>query len=278
MSKKQQISKIKSSQTTVFCLPIIIFLFLAIFVIHEIVNFINTSTEEHRNYAINLSEEYTFDCNASLDENSSSIKCSDQQIEGSYSTYNTIILKNNYQNEAPIIRGEHFTEKVPSVAIDSSFYKTENYSEDIAKKSLKESTIELSLYNTFLKRNVLVKTIHIHHRLTEADLKLINDKNLEWKKQEAERIALQEKAAAEEKAEAERKAAEEARRHSAQQAPRSTTNTSGGSNGTSNDYSPNTGTNTTVSGYCNDGTFVTGNPAARGKANACYGHRGWRDY
>lgn len=98
------------------------------------------------------------------------------------------------------------------------------------------------------------------------------------KKQEAERIALQEKAAAEEKAEAERKAAEETRRHSAQQTPRSTTNTSGGSNGTSNNYSPNTGTNTTVSGYCNDGTFVTGNPAARGKANACYGHRGWRDY
>lgn len=93
MSRKQQISKNKSSQTTVFCLPIIIFLFLAIFVIHEIVNFINTSTEEHRNYAINLSEEYTFDCNASLDENSSSIKCSDQQIEGSYSNYDTIILK-----------------------------------------------------------------------------------------------------------------------------------------------------------------------------------------
>ena len=272
MSRKRQISKNRSSQTTVFCLPIIIFLFLVIFVIHEIVNFINTSTEEHRNYAINLSEDYTFDCNASWDENSSSIKCSDQQIEGSYSTYDTIILKNNYQNEAPIIKGEHFTEKVPGVTINSSFYKIENYSEDVVKKSLKESTIELSLYNTFLKRNVLVKTIHIHHRLTEADLKLINNKNLEWKKQEAERIALQEKAAAE------RKAAEGARTHSAQQTPRSTTNTSGGSNGTSDNYSPNTGTNTTVSGYCNDGTFVTGNPAARGKANACYGHKGWRDY
>ena len=111
MSRKRQISKNRSSQTTVFCLSIIIFLFLAIFVIHEIINFINTSTEEHRNYAINLSEDYTFDCNANWDENSSSIKCSDQQIEGSYSTYNTIILKNNYQNEAPIIKGEHFTKK-----------------------------------------------------------------------------------------------------------------------------------------------------------------------
>lgn len=29
------------------------------------------------------------------------------------------------------------------------------------------------------------------------------------------------------------------------------------------------------SGYCNDGTSVYGNPHARGRANACYGHGGW---
>lgn len=42
--------------------------------------------------------------------------------------------------------------------------------------------------------------------------------------------------------------------------------------------SPNSGVTNTVSGYCNDGTYVTGNPSARGRANACYGHGGWRDY
>ena len=42
--------------------------------------------------------------------------------------------------------------------------------------------------------------------------------------------------------------------------------------------SPETGTNTLVSGYCIDGLYVTGNPSARGRANACYGHGGWRDY
>lgn len=42
--------------------------------------------------------------------------------------------------------------------------------------------------------------------------------------------------------------------------------------------SPNSGVTDTVSGYCNDGTYVTGNPSARGRANACYGHKGWRDY
>lgn len=42
--------------------------------------------------------------------------------------------------------------------------------------------------------------------------------------------------------------------------------------------SPNSGVTDTVNGYCNDGIYVTGNPSARGKANACYGHGGWRDY
>lgn len=45
-----------------------------------------------------------------------------------------------------------------------------------------------------------------------------------------------------------------------------------------NNTSPDSGVTDTVSGYCNDGTYVTGNPSARGRANACYGHGGWRDY
>lgn len=135
--------------------------------------------------------------------------------------------------------------------------------------------------------------------LTDEDLKLISDRNIEWKKQEAERKALQEKIEAEKKAEAERKAAEEAkeraaeeakeraaaeerRRASQQQTPKYTPAPaySGGSStpNRSDNYSPSTGTNTIVSGYCNDGTYVTGNPSARGKANPCYGHKGWRDY
>lgn len=83
---------------------------------------------------------------------------------------------------------------------------------------------------------------------------------------EAQKVA--EAAAAE--AEADRQAAEEAARLQAQQQPPS--------NSPANNYSPNSGVTSTVSGYCNDGTYVTGNPSARGKANACYGHRGWRDY
>lgn len=49
-------------------------------------------------------------------------------------------------------------------------------------------------------------------------------------------------------------------------------------NNTKSSHSPNSGVNYTVSGYCNDGTLVSGNPSAKGKANVCYGHKGWRDY
>lgn len=80
----------------------------------------------------------------------------------------------------------------------------------------------------------------------------------------------------------ERAAAEERRRDSQQQTQKYTPAPaySGGSStpNRSDSYSPSTGTNTVVSGYCNDGTYVTGNPSARGKANPCYGHKGWRDY
>lgn len=174
-----------------------------------------------------------------------------------------------------------------------------NYDEEKVKNTNLETSITFSLYNTYLSRTMIEKTVHIRYKLTEEDLKLIGDRNIEWKKQEAERKALQEKIEAEKKAEAERKAAEEAkeraakvakeraaaeerRRASQQQTPRYTPAPaySGGSStpNRSDSYSPSTGTNTIVSGYCNDGTYVTGNPSARGKANPCYGHKGWRDY
>lgn len=41
--------------------------------------------------------------------------------------------------------------------------------------------------------------------------------------------------------------------------------------------SPNSVVTSIVSGYCNDGTYVTGDPSARGRANACYGKGGWRN-
>ena len=303
----------QTSQTKLLCIPILILVFLAMFIIHGIINLVNTSIEEHRIYAINIPEEHVFNCNATWDENTSSIKCPEQKIDGTYSKYDKTELRVGYSDVDT--KDNHFAKEISDYTIDPSLYITENYDEEKVKNTNLETSITFSLYNTYLSRTMVEKTVHVRYKLTDEDLKLISDRNTEWKKQEAERKALQEKIEAEKKAEAERKAAEEAReraaeeareraaeeakeraakeareraaaeerrRASQQQTPRYTPAPaySGGSStpNRSDSYSPSTGTNTDVSGYCNDGTYVTGNPSARGKANPCYGHKGWRDY
>ena len=295
--KIQQDPTKQVSQTKLHCIPILILVFLAIFIIHGIINLVNTSIEEHRIYAINIPEEHVFNCNATWVENTNSIKCPEQKIDGTYSKYDKTELRVGYSDIDA--KDNHFTKEISDYTIDQSLYTTENYDEEKIKNTNLETSIIFSIYNTYLSRTMVEKTVHIRYKLTEEDLKLISDRNAEWKKQEAERKALQEKIEAEKKAEAERKAAEvareraaeeakeraaaeERRRASQQQTPRYTPAPaySGGSStpNRSDSYSPSTGTNTIVSGYCNDGTYVTGNPSARGKANPCYGHKGWRDY
>lgn len=305
MTEEQQDLVKQVRQTKLNCIPILILVFLAIFIIHGIINLVNTSIEEHRIYAINIPEEHVFNCNATWDENTSSIKCPEQKIDGTYSKYDKTKIRVGYSSIET--KDNFFTKEISDYTIDQSLYITENYDEEKVKNTNLETSITFSLYNTYLNRTMVEKTAHIRYKLTDEDLKLISDRNIEWKKQEAERKALQEKIEAEKKAEAERKAAEEAkerateeakeraakvakeraaaeerRRASQQQTPRYTPAPaySGGSStpNRSDSYSPSTGTNTDVSGYCNDGTYVTGNPSARGKANPCYGHKGWRDY
>ena len=286
--KIQQDSTKQVSQTKLLCIPILILVFLAMFIIHGIINLVNTSIEEHRIYAINIPEEHVFNCNATWDESNNSIKCPAQKIDGTYSNYDKAELRVGYSDVDT--KDNHFAKEISDYTIDQSLYITENYDEEKVKDAKNEKSITFSLYNTYLNRTVLEKTVHIHYVLTDEDLKLISDRNTEWKKQEAERKALQEKIEAEKKAEAERKAAEEAkeraakvakervaaeerRRANQQQTPKYTQTPaySGGSStpNRSDNYSPSTGTNTIVSGYCNDGTYVTGNPSARGKANPC---------
>ncbi len=289
ITEEQQDLAKQVHQTKLNCIPILILVFLAIFIIHGIIKLVNTSIEEHRFYAINIPEEHIFNCNATWDEGNHSIKCPEQKIDGTYSKYDKTKLRVGHSDVNT--KDNHFTKEISDYTIDPSLYITENYDEEKVKNTNLETSITFSLYNTYLSRTMIEKTVHIRYKLTEEDLKLISDRNTEWKKQEAERKALQEKIEAEKKAEAERKAAEEAReraaaeerrRASQQQTPKYTpapAYSSGSSTPNRSDsYSPSTGTNTVVSGYCNDGTYVTGNPSARGKANPCYGHKGWRDY
>lgn len=193
----------QTSQTKLLCIPILILVFLAMFIIHGIINLINTSIEEHRIYAINISEEHIFNCNVTWAESNNSIKCPEQKINGTYSKYHKTELRVGYSDVDT--KDDHFTKEISGYTIDPSLYITENYDEEKVKNTNLETSITFSLYNTYLSRTMIEKTVHIRYKLTEEDLKLISDRNIEWKKQEAERKALQEKIEAEKKAEAERK-------------------------------------------------------------------------
>ena len=214
--KIQQDPTKQANQTKLPWIPIILLVFLAISIIQGIIKLVNTSIEEHRIYAINIPEEHVFNCNATWDEKTSSIKCPAQKIDGAYSKYEKTELRVGYSDINT--KDNHFAKEISDYTIDPSLYTTENYDEEKVKNTNLETSITFSLYNTYLSRTMIEKTVHIRYKLTEEDLKFISDKNIEWKKQEAERKALQEKIEAEKKAEAERKAAEEARERAAEEA------------------------------------------------------------
>lgn len=216
ITKIQQDPIKQTSQTKLLCIPILILVFLAMFIIHGIINLVNTSIEEHRIYAINIPEEHVFNCNATWNEGSNSIKCPEQKIDGTYSKYDKTELRVGYSDTNT--KDNHFAKEISDYTIDPSLYITENYDEEKVKNTNLETSITFSLYNTYLNRTMVEKTVHIRYKLTDEDLKLISNRNIEWKKQEAERKALQEKIEAEKKAEAERKAAEEAKERAAEEA------------------------------------------------------------
>ena len=201
--KIQQDPTKQANKTKLPWIPILILVFLAISIIQGIINLVNTSIEEHRIYAINIPEEHIFNCNATWDEKTSSIKCPEQKIDGTYSKYDKTELRVEYSDVDT--KDNHFAKEILDYTIDPSLYITENYDEEKVKNTNLETSITFSLYNTYLNRTVLEKTVHIRYILTEEDLKLISNRNTEWKKQEAERKALQEKIEAEKKAEAEKK-------------------------------------------------------------------------
>lgn len=85
ITKIQQDPTKQANQTKLPWIPKLILIFLAISIIHGIINLVNTSIEEHRIYAINIPEEHIFNCNATWNESNNSIKCPEQKIDGTYS-------------------------------------------------------------------------------------------------------------------------------------------------------------------------------------------------
>lgn len=109
ITKIQQDPIKQTSQTKLLCIPILILVLLAMFIIQRIIKLVNTSIEEHRIYAINIPEEYTFNCNATWDESNNSIKCPKQKIDGTYSKYHKTELRVGYSDVDT--KDNHFCER-----------------------------------------------------------------------------------------------------------------------------------------------------------------------
>lgn len=266
---------------------------LALIVIFGIAVAINEAIERGRNYYINISDEFIFDCNAKFDNSTKSIKCGEREISGNFSNYESVILRSEGTEQGLIVNQDKFTRKIPQVNISSSYYKTEKYSNSTIKSVFSKATESIEIYNTVLNEQVAKKIVTIHWRFSEADYKLFSKKNEEWKAQEAERKAKkeQERKEKEEAAriEAERKVAEEAQKKKGECVAKGAgywwdgaicnynppVPTSPNSSSYSSGSSSNNDTTNIISGSCKDGTQVTGDPSAKGRANVCYGHKGW---
>ena len=284
---------------------------VVLLIIVGIIGAINNSIERNRDYYIDIDDEIILNCNLWQDAESGNFQCSNGILTGKFSKYDTAELNGDSKLS---IDGSSFTYSITSPIISADQYKTKDYSIDSITGKFKDVKSKLWIYNTRLRENVLEKSLAVSWRFSDDDIAKLNEANQKWlngerAREEAERQAAEVAKAAEEqrKAEearkvaqeaAEKAAAEAAAQRAAQQSQStytgtttqnqatSSTSSSQASNTTSSanngsggsNYSPNSGVNWVVSGYCNDGTYVTGDPSAKGRANACYGHKGWRDY
>lgn len=270
---------------------VLISVFIALVIISGVVNLIRTRTESSRNYFINASNS-TFDCN--LYEKDGLLRCEDGVIRGEFSNFETV----RFEGASDLGYGV-FSKKFEGSDLNRFFTNEDTDILKIEKRLIQRGYF--SIFNTFLNRTVVTKSIKVEFKLTEKDKELFFKKNQEWreKKLEEERKRLEERVRKEEDAKREAEAilkndnekkmcatrgnnyrweSEKCVYHAPvlQNQPTNPPAQSGPTN--NNYYSPNSGVTDNITGYCNDGTLVTGRPSARGRANACWGHKGWRDY
>ena len=278
---------------------------VVLLIIVGIIGAINNSIERNRDYYIDIDDEIILNCNLWQDAESGNFQCANGILTGKFSKYDTAELNGDSELS---IDGGNFTYNVASPIISADQYKTKDYSIDSITGKFKDVKSKLWIYNTYLRENVLEKSLAVSWRFSDDDIAKLNEANQKWlneerAREEAERQAAEEQRKAEEARKAAQEAAEKAAAEAAaqrvaqqsqstyagtttQNQATSSTSSSQASNTTSSanngsggsNYSPNSGVNWVVSGYCNDGTYVTGDPSAKGRANACYGHKGWRDY
>lgn len=217
-------------------------------------------------YYIDVKESFTFDCNAVYDETENAIRCTEQEISGKYSARDNIKLMSG-DTELTSSDG-NFRSTITAPIIPASEFETETYATTLAlEKKYGETKEQFILFENGNQK--LSKEVTIRWNITPDDKKLFDNKQDEWKKkQEAEKKAAEQKAAVESSATTTAPAA----------IPSTTSDGNNNTNNSTTYSSPSSGVDYVVEGYCVDGTFVKGDPSAKGGANKCYKHGGWRDY
>ena len=211
-------------------------------------------------YSLTIDDQQEFPCNASYDESTGDISCEEQTFTGLYTPEDNAILESSEPDGFTYSSG-HIAQKMPVVKISASDYQKETYSETLllAKFSSTPKTVTITLADE--KKTKQKTIVQVKTSFSDADLALIKEKYDIWREQKGSETESNANPSSTPTQSATPSSS------SASSAPTSPSNSSG--------YSSNT--QEEVSGYCKDGTPVTGVPSARGKANSCYGHGGWQD-
>ena len=226
---------------------------VVLLIIVGIIGAINNSIERNRNYYIDVDDEITLDCNLWQDAESGNFQCTNGVLAGKFSKYDTAELDGDSELS---IDGGNFTYNVASPTISADQYRTKDYSIDSVTGKFKDVKSKLWIYNTYLRENVLEKSIAVSWRFSDDDIAKLNEANQKWlneerAREEAERQAAKAAKAAEEQRKAEEaqkvaqeaaeKAAAEAAAQRAAQQQRSSQYYNGGassSNASTNTYTP----------------------------------------
>ena len=238
-------------------------------------------------------------------ENDHYFYCGQQKYSGKAILTENAELLSDGTNYGLSINGEDFTKKLSLVVIGPDTWAVENPDFDRIFLDYNSSKDSLIIYSAPLNEIVAEKEVSVSWIFSDDDKALMERVWNGWKtdienkaseQYEAEKRAEEE---AKNKVEETSKSAQQSSNKSSTSSTNAGTNTGNSSSSSSQPQSSNSGTSsensssssdsgsssdstggysadeTNVNGYCKDGTPVTGNPHAKGRANVCYGHGGW---
>lgn len=170
------------------------------------------AAEESRNYYVNIDNKFSFDCEASYENEYTGITCKKRQISGTFSNYPTV----EFGWSGYSFSGDKFSKEI-SYTINKSIYENDNFNGEKLGNNIEDSVM-ISLENTVLNKTVASQKVQIEYKLSPEDIALMNQKHEEWKnKKQAEENKRKEDEANRKSEEEKRKAEEQAKKSAEEQ-------------------------------------------------------------